>query len=148
MRFYCVHSMTRKGDLCEMEKTETITPGPYCGQKGGMRFTGIHLLIEFWQADYMTDATMIRRILTEALEACGATLLSMDLHVFSPNGGVSGVAVLQESHLSIHTWPEYEYAALDIFVCGTIDPYPGIEVLKNGFKPGNFQLMEVKRGLF
>ena len=95
----------------------------------------------------MTDPTRIRAAMIEAVEACGATLLSIDLHEFSPNAGVSGVAVLQESHISIHTWPEFEYAAMDIFVCGTCDPYKAIPVLREHFQPGNIQVVEVKRGL-
>jgi S-adenosylmethionine decarboxylase len=83
----------------------------------------------------------------DAITACGATMLSIDLHEFSPNGGISGAAILKESHISIHTWPEYEYAAMDIFVCGTIDPNKAIPVLKKGFKPDNIQVVEIKRGI-
>jgi len=130
-----------------METTQ-LEPTMYCGQQNGMRFAGIHLLVELWQADHFNDAEAIEQIMTKAIKACGATMLSIDLHVFSPNGGVSGVAVLQESHMSIHTWPEYEYAALDVFVCGTIDPYLAVPVLKEGFNPGKIQIVEVKRGIF
>jgi S-adenosylmethionine decarboxylase len=133
--------------LCETMETTDHATKSYCGQIGQVKFAGIHLLVELWQAQHMSDANKIRTILTEAITACGATLLSMDLHVFSPYGGVSGVAVLQESHISIHTWPEFEYAALDVFVCGTLDPFQAIPVLKEGFKPGKIQVIEVKRGI-
>lgn len=119
----------------------------YCGMHKNVRFTGIHLIVELWQAQHLTDASEIRSIFMEAAQACGATILSIDLHVFEPNGGVSGVAVLQESHISIHTWPEYEYAALDIFVCGTLDPNDTLPVLKSRFAPGNIQVVEMKRGI-
>lgn len=62
---------------------------------------------------FLSDSNRIREIIINAIEACGATMLGIDLHVFTPNGGISGVAILQESHLSIHTWPEYSYAAID-----------------------------------
>lgn len=130
-----------------MEKTE-LAPNEYCGQIGQMRFAGIHLIVELWGACHMTEPDEIRRTITDAVYACGATLLSLDLHVFSPNGGVSGVAVLQESHISIHSWPEFDYAAMDIFVCGTIDPYPAVDVIKSQFQPRNTQITEIKRGIF
>jgi S-adenosylmethionine decarboxylase len=65
----------------------------------------------------------------------GATLLHIHLHHFTPNGGVSGVAVLAESHISIHSWPEAGYAALDVFMCGSCDPHATVDVLKTAFKP-------------
>jgi S-adenosylmethionine decarboxylase len=130
-----------------MENT-TLAPIAFCGKQGPVNFAGIHLIVELWKARHMTDPAIIRTIMTQAIEACGATLLSIDLHVFSPNGGVSGVAILQESHISIHTWPEFEYAAMDIFVCGTIDPYKAIPVIKEGFEPGSMQVVEIKRGIF
>ncbi|MBN1518201.1 adenosylmethionine decarboxylase [Candidatus Sumerlaeota bacterium] len=130
-----------------MENTLTSNTTLYCGQQGDMLFAGSHLLVELWQARHLNDGTRIRQILIEAIEAVGATLLSVDLHVFSPNGGVSGVAILQESHMSIHTWPEFEYAAIDLFVCGTVDPYKAIPVIKEAFAPGRFNLVEMKRGI-
>ncbi|MFH0910664.1 MAG: adenosylmethionine decarboxylase [Planctomycetota bacterium] len=125
----------------------TQEPTKYCGSNGVVRYAGIHLIIEVWQARYLTDARMIETIMREAVAACGATLLRIDLHEFSPNGGISGVGILQESHISVHTWPEYDYAAMDIFVCGTLNPYGAVEVLKRGFQPGKIQIMEIKRGI-
>jgi S-adenosylmethionine decarboxylase len=131
----------------EMENILLQKETKYCGSNGTMKYAGIHLIIEVWRARYMTDIRRIEMILRKAVDACGATLLGIDLHKFSPSGGVSGVGILQESHISIHTWPEFEYAAIDIFVCGTIDPYKAITVLKEGFQPGDIQVMEVKRGI-
>jgi S-adenosylmethionine decarboxylase len=74
-------------------------------------------------------------------------LLNVDLHHFSPNGGISGVAVLAESHISIHTWPEISYAAVDVFMCGNAQPHKAIEVLKGVFLPGMVTLAEHKRGV-
>jgi len=119
----------------------------FCGIEENLKFAGVHLLIELWTSLYLTDASRIREIIIKAVNACGATILNIDLHLFSPNGGVSGIAVLQESHLSIHTWPEYEYAAIDLFVCGTIDPFPAVSVLKEEFQPNKIEVKEIKRGI-
>jgi S-adenosylmethionine decarboxylase len=127
--------------------TEATDTKEFCIRDGCLKYAGIHLLIEFWNARFMSDSSRIRKILIKAVENCGATLLSIDLHVFSPNGGVSGVAILQESHLSIHTWPEYGYAAIDIFVCGTINPYLALPVLEKEFKPEKSEVQEIKRGI-
>lgn len=129
-----------------MKKTELLT-SEFCGSNGHFKYAGVHLIVDLWKARYLNNLPEIRKIILEAVEACGATLLNIDLHEFSPNGGVSGVAILQESHISIHTWPEYEYAAMDIFVCGTIDPYKAIGPLKSGFEPRDIQVVEVKRGI-
>ena len=64
-----------------------------------------------------------------------------------PNGGVSGVVVLAESHISIHTWPERDFAAVDIFMCGACDPHHSIPVLQAAFKPSRVSLDEQRRGL-
>jgi S-adenosylmethionine decarboxylase len=119
----------------------------FCGREGDIKYAGIHILAELWHAKHLTDASKIRSILVEAIEACGATMLSIDLHVFSPNGGVSGIAILKESHISIHTWPEFDYAAVDIFVCGTVNPHHAVTVLKSRFQPERMDIQVVKRGI-
>ena len=133
-------------------KTQTVTidereSREFCGIEGDLKFAGVHLLVELWTSLYLTDINRIRDIIVKAVNACGATILNIDLHVFSPNGGVSGVAVLQESHLSIHTWPEYEYAAIDLFVCGTLNPHLAIPVLEAEFRPKKMDIQEIKRGI-
>ena len=75
-----------------------------------------------------------------------ATLLHIHLHHFTPNGGVSGVAVLSESHISIHSWPEADYAALDVFMCGEAEPHNSIEVLREAFTPSEIRVGEHFRG--
>ncbi len=128
-------------------KKELETTKEYCGQEGDQKFAGIHLLIELYNSRHLDDVDKIKDILIRAVRVCGATLLSIDLHVFSPNGGVTGIAALQESHISIHTWPEYNYAAVDLFVCGTIDPHPAVPILKQSFQPEKMEVQEIKRGL-
>ena len=119
----------------------------YFVRKDGVQYAGTHLLIDLWGAENLDDLEAVDRAMRAAVEACGATLLDLNLHHFNPNGGVSGVAVLAESHISIHTWPERSYAALDVFVCGACDPYRAIPVLREAFRPETVQLAEQKRGL-
>lgn len=118
----------------------------YFVEKDGLRFAGVHLLLDMAGAENLTDKDLIETVLHEAAEAAGATTLHCHLHQFG-NGGVSGVLVLAESHISIHTWPERNFAALDIFMCGQCDPYKAVETLRDAFIPDSIQLNEQKRGL-
>ncbi len=120
----------------------------FCSTNGYVKFAGTHLIVELWNAKNLSSLPKVKKILEDAVKACGATLLKIDLHKFSPYGGISGVAIIKESHLSIHSWPEYGYAAIDIFVCGNVNPYKAIPVIKKGFKTDEVQVMEVKRGIF
>lgn len=128
------------GDAARAETT-------YFQTRGDLRFAGRHLLIDLWGASRLDDLALAEATLREAVEAVGATLLHVHVHHFTPNDGVSGVAVLAESHISIHTWPEAGYAALDVFVCGDCDPYAAVPVLKRAWKPKQVQLAEHLRGL-
>ncbi|MGD9157751.1 MAG: adenosylmethionine decarboxylase [Desulfobacteraceae bacterium] len=131
-----------------MAKTsEYIETREYCCEDGDQKYAGVHLLIELWTEHFLNDSNRIREIIIKAINTCGATMLGIDLHEFTPNGGISGVAILQESHLSIHTWPEYNYAAIDLFVCGTIDPYLAVPVLEKEFMPEKTDVQEIKRGI-
>ena len=97
----------------------------YFVSRDGVKFAGTHLIIDLWDATNLADPEHIDDVLREAAVATGATILHGHFHHFGPNSGVSGVLVLAESHVSIHTWPERDYAALDIFVCGECNPYLG-----------------------
>jgi S-adenosylmethionine decarboxylase proenzyme, Bacillus form len=119
----------------------------YFVERDGVRFAGTHLLIELWKARHLTDVDRIEQALRESVAACHATLLHVHLHHFASSGGVSGVAVLAESHMSIHTWPERDYAAIDLFMCGHCDPYKAVPVLKRHLEPEWILLNEQKRGL-
>jgi S-adenosylmethionine decarboxylase len=119
----------------------------YFVHRNGVRFAGVHLIVDLWGATRLDDPDHIDAVLREGALAAGATILHGHFHHFSPNGGVSGVLVLAESHISIHTWPERDYAAIDIFMCGECDPYTAIPALKKGFQPERVQLAEHKRGL-
>lgn len=109
-------------------------------------FAGLHLIVELWESVNLDDPDIIGTALRDASNACGATLLDLFLHQFQPCG-VTGVAVLAESHISVHTWPERRYAAVDIFTCGRCDPYRAIPVLEHWFHPRRIQLTEQKRGV-
>ncbi|MGB0920071.1 MAG: adenosylmethionine decarboxylase [Alphaproteobacteria bacterium] len=115
--------------------------------RDGVTFAGSHLILDLWEAEGLTDQARIERAFREAVEAAKATLLHIHLHVFEPGGGISGVAVLAESHISIHTWPERGYAALDIFMCGDAEPLKAAEILQAAFKPGRAELNDYKRGV-
>ena len=104
-------------------------------ERDGKRFAGTHLIIDLIGASRLDDLAHIE-----------ATLLHIHLHHFTPNGGVSGVAVLSESHISIHSWPEADYAALDVFMCGEAEPHNAIEVLREAFAPSDIRVGEHLRG--
>nr|WP_321984390.1 adenosylmethionine decarboxylase [uncultured Lichenicoccus sp.] len=118
----------------------------YFVEKDGMRFAGMHLLVDLWDAKNLGDPAVIDRTLCEAAVTAGATILHSHFHHFSPNGGVSGVVVLAESHISIHTWPERGFAAVDIFMCGECDPHLAIPVLQRTFQAERIDLDEQRRG--
>jgi S-adenosylmethionine decarboxylase len=109
-------------------------------------FVGSHLILDLWEARALDDDRVIERALRDSAAAAGATLLHLHLHRFEPNGGVSGVAVLAESHISVHTWPERRYAALDVFMCGNCDPQKAVPVLRQAFEPRFIVVSEHRRG--
>jgi S-adenosylmethionine decarboxylase len=114
--------------------------------RNGVRCAGAHLIVDLYEADRLDDIDHIEATLRRCVEEAGATLLHIHLHHFEPNGGVSGVAVLAESHISIHSWPERNYAALDVFMCGNAEPDKCIPVLRQAFKPGRVAVSELLRG--
>ena len=114
--------------------------------KVGIVFAGTHLLIDLYGAINLNNPQEIETVLRNCAIRCGATILHSHMHHFNPQG-VSGVVVLAESHISIHTWPETGYVALDIFMCGSCNPYDSIPLLKEYFKPSNMQVIENKRGI-
>ena len=107
----------------------------------------IDLLIDFWEAKNLTNRITVENALREAAISANATAINLQLKQYSENGGISGILVLAESHISIHTWPERSFAAIDIFMCGDCNPYDCIAVLKKAFEPGNTTLFERRRGL-
>jgi len=116
-------------------------------ERDGMRFAGTHLMIDLWDASDLDDIEVVKQALRDATTAAGAILLKLDLHCFTPSGGITGVAVLAESHISIHTWPERAYAAVDVFMCGDAKPHRSIQVLREAFSPRTLTISEHRRGV-
>jgi S-adenosylmethionine decarboxylase len=113
--------------------------------RNGVRCAGTHLIIDLHGAKRLNDIEHIETTLRRCVDAAKATLLHIHLHHFQPSG-VSGVAVLAESHISIHTWPEVGYAALDVFMCGSADPDACVPVLREAFAAERVGVNELLRG--
>lgn len=116
-------------------------------KKDGVVYAGTHLIVDLWGARRLDDIAHIESTLKRCIEVSGATLLHIHLHHFTPNMGVSGVAVLAESHISIHTWPECGYAALDVFMCGDAEPEKSVPVLRAAFCADRVDVNDLKRGI-
>ena len=116
-------------------------------ERGGKSYAGAHQIIDMWAPKRIDDLKFVEAALRKSVAAAGATLLHIHLHHFTVNDGVSGVAVLAESHISLHTWPERGFAAFDIFMCGACAPYHALPVLRRHLAPATVQLSETKRGL-
>src|SRR5690348_10158963 len=114
------------------------------------RFTlGRHLLSEFYDCDpnILNNVSLVESVMSNAAEIAGATIVTKTFHHFSPYG-VSGVVVIAESHLAIHTWPEFGYAAIDLFTCGdTVNPVIAYDYLREQLGSKNAFYSELKRGL-
>lgn len=115
--------------------------------RNGLEFAGTHLIVDFWGASHLDDLELMQSTMSEAVRVAGATLLHIHLHHFTPNGGITGVAVLAESHISVHTWPERKFAAFDIFMCGDAEPERAIPILREVYKPASVNIKEYLRGV-
>ncbi|RME68670.1 MAG: S-adenosylmethionine decarboxylase proenzyme [Nitrospirae bacterium] len=114
-----------------------------------MHALGTHLLVELKDCnpEAIKDLKYVRDVMIEAARQANATIIDVAFHEFSPFG-ISGMVVIAESHLSIHTWPEYGYAAVDIFTCGdTIKPDEAARYLIEKFGSRNPSVVEMKRGI-
>lgn len=114
-----------------------------------MKILGRHLIVELTGCNrsLLDNHKLLESYLNESARLSGATIVKSEFHRYNPQG-VSGVVVIAESHISIHTWPEYGYAALDFFTCGeAVDPYRACEYMKEKLKAKNAHISELKRGL-
>jgi S-adenosylmethionine decarboxylase len=110
-------------------------------------YQGLHLLADLHGAKHLDNADIIERALRQAAHAAGAVILDVRLHHFGPGQGVTGVVLLAESHISIHTWPERNYAAIDIFVCGlTNNAQAACDVIAQMVEAGHVKCKEIARG--
>jgi len=113
-----------------------------------LKYAGIHLLAEFWYGKIIEDPKEIKRILIEAVKKANNTPLKVTIHKFQPQG-ITGIVLLAESHVAVHTWPEYNYVAIDIYTCGDkANPKKALEYLKKQFQPEKVEIKVIKRGKF
>jgi len=127
---------------------ETKRPIQWVKQNKKRNYTGIHLIAEFWSGKIIENPKEIKKILIGAVKKAKNTPLEITIHKFSPQG-ITGVVLLAESHLAIHTWPEMNYVAIDIFTCGKkAMPRQALEYLEKKFQPQKVKVKEVKRGLY
>jgi len=132
--------------MIKQEPSDNPATADYFLIKEGVEYSGTHLLIDLWGASRLDDRRHIEETLRRCVTTCNATLLHIHLHQFSESGGISGVAVLAESHISVHTWPERNYAAFDVFMCGSASPLNAPAVLNKAFKPSDLKVKEILRG--
>jgi S-adenosylmethionine decarboxylase len=112
-----------------------------------VKYAGIHLIAEFWGGKIVDNSKKIEKILIEAAKKAKNTPLKVAIHKFSPQG-ITGVVLLAESHIAIHTWPEINYIAIDIFTCGKNSmPQAALSVLKKYFQPKRIKIIKMRRGI-
>jgi S-adenosylmethionine decarboxylase len=115
-------------------------------KRKNQKYLGIHLIAEFWGGKITEDSREIEKILKLAAKEAGNTPLEFSFHKFNPHG-MTGVLLLAESHIAFHSWPEYDFVALDIFTCGPKTfPEKALEVLKKEMKPKKIKMKTLKRG--
>ncbi len=127
-------------EVCESDDTEI-------SQTISSENIGRHCILELYQCDHgkLNDEAFIRTTITSAAKIAGATLINLVTHSFKPQG-VTGLALLAESHISIHTWPEIGYAAIDVFTCGDHTmPEKACKLLSNYFLAKHFSLKNIAR---
>jgi S-adenosylmethionine decarboxylase len=128
-----------------MPDSLTVLPD-YFVNNGVETFAGTHLLVDVSEARNLADPEVIEKSLGRAARDAGATVLHGHFHSFGPGQGVSGILVLAESHISIHTWPDRGFAAIDIFMCGKCDPMDTLAEIKKTFSD-KLKISGHKRGL-
>jgi len=114
-----------------------------------MKILGRHLVAELSDCNktLLNDLPMLEKSMKEAARKSGATIVKTTFHRYNPQG-LSGIVVIAESHLSIHTWPEYGYAAIDCFTCGSaVDPWKALEHIKKELECQSVSAREIKRGI-
>jgi len=114
-----------------------------------METRGRHILMELWgcDCDALNSTDVVFELMREAVEVSGATPVLSSVRRFEPQG-VTGIMMVQESHFSIHTWPEVGYAAIDAYTCGVrCDPMKSVDVFQRGLKAESIEVQEIIRGV-
>lgn len=121
----------------------------YSGDFNRCEFAGRHLIAELWgvDPDILKNESKVQNILEDSARDAKATVLCSKFHHFGEEYGVTGVIILAESHISIHTWPEHGYAAIDIFMCGECDPREALPRIRREFKPDTVETNQLLRGV-
>ena len=114
--------------------------------EGNTAYAGKHIIIDLWECCFDNKVATLKKILRQAIKISRAKTLHMHMHRFGKELGISGVAVLAESHISVHTWPERKYVAVDIFMCGDTNPELACEYLIKTLKPKKKKIEIIKRG--
>ena len=137
----------RKPELAQSAARDVFdhTRSDHFIRRGDKVFAGTHLIIEVVDGTGLDEEERIHKAFRDCVDACGATLVHIHTHKFSPRG-VSGVAVLAESHISVHTWPEIGYGAFDVFMCGSARPWHAVDVLAAAFETSDIRVRELLRG--
>ena len=107
----------------------------YFIQREDGEYAGKHILIDIWGAENLDDKVLLEKTLKTSVDVAEATLLHLHIHQFTSTGGLSGTAILAESHINVHTWPERRFAAFDAFMCGKAKPEKIEAVIKQAFRP-------------
>jgi S-adenosylmethionine decarboxylase len=107
---------------------------------------GHHLLADFFGAGHLCDPAVIEQVLVAAAHSAGAKVLGTHIHDFGEGKGVTGVITLAESHISIHSWPEHDYAAIDVFMCGDANPMVALKSLEGALQPTKIHIHLIGRG--
>lgn len=139
-------STTQKEDLNAASLSVDVAQPSRFIEKDGVKFAGTHLVIDLFGAKHLGDMNIVKSALKSCVEAAGATLLHSHLHHTIPGKGVNGVAVLGDGHISVHSWPDAQYAAFDVFMGGNARPHAIVSVLKQAFSAREVVVKEHKRG--
>lgn len=126
--------------------TVNFSAGVPRGDPGEVPAVGVHLLVDLYGAQHLDNMAAVDEALRHAASSCGATLLDVRLHSFGEGSGITGVALLAESHISIHTWPEVAFAAIDVFMCGRLNPRLALPALRAAFGAKSERVQEFSRG--
>ena len=141
----------RAPEICSVSDGEdwnsVSTVDDHFAEQDGTVFAGTHVLLDVWGARHLDDPEYIERAMRRAAAVSGATVLHVHLHRFGEGGGVTGVAVLAESHISVHTWPERGFAAFDVFMCGRCRPELAAEALRSALDPERTEASVTRRGI-
>ena len=128
------------------KKSNKVTTDHFIIDKSIM-YAGKHIILDLWNPLFNNRIDSIKSIIKKAVKISRATIVHMHMHRFGKEQGISGMVVLAESHISLHTWPERGYIAFDIFMCGDTNPELAANYLIEQLKPEKHNIKLIKRGV-